>query len=224
MITLIWEFFKDLLSFEEFYIDYTDDIQDFKKEVQNLNEISNYLNSNLHQINSLASNFEQISLEGITNIQIFSKEDWNFFDQSLNLLIEKNLTKSYENIFEQIHICLENTTKLSYELTTEVVNYNQTLLLWEHTNQLSNISSLLNSLPSLKDKNNSLGVLNELIDKQIQDKKLSNHWKSQNFLIKLNSYNLFEDSLKNKKKEETLIKIQKDFLEKNLPRLGNYFK
>jgi|Laugresu1bdmlbsd_1035121.scaffolds.fasta_scaffold04263_5 hypothetical protein len=75
MITLIWEFFKDLLSFEEFYIDYTDDIQDFKKEVQNLNEISNYLNSNLHQINSLASNFEQISLEGITNIQIFSKED-----------------------------------------------------------------------------------------------------------------------------------------------------
>lgn len=224
MITILLEFLKDFFSFEEFYIDYTDEIQDLKKELQIFTEISDQLNVQLNEFNELSTNLEKISLEGLKDIKLFSKEDWTEFDEAIIHLMEKNINKFYTNVSDDTKFYWENTLKLNYDLTEEIVHYNQSLLLWEHTNQIYNISNLLNNLPSFKNKNSSIDVLQNIIEKQIHDNKLSSNWKSKNFLIKLNSYNLFDNSQKIKEKEETLIKIQKELFEKTLPNVADYLK
>jgi hypothetical protein len=109
---------------------------------------------------------------------------------------------------------LKDQTNSAFTIINSIIDYNESIILWENTNELFNISRLLNSIPKFTHKNSSVDILNKLIIDNIG----KTNFNGDNFIAKYNVMNLFDSTKVIESKVDKLDYVAKTLLKEKLPR------
>lgn len=175
--------------------------------VENLN---NYY-QNLEPIEQIRKQTSEVNLNNVSNElliqQIGAENNFNYtieqlisqltitedFFNHLNDQTSNNLKQTFSNISSNLDKSfqddLNDLFKLNFDNELFCLNESNSILLWETTNNLNNLNTMLENLSIFKDKNKFLSMFEE----NYKTSFLKDKWKLKNIPTKLNAYGLWEN-------------------------------